>query len=547
MERRRLLASIAAAGGTVLAGCQDLPGGENTDRTPPPTGTTPPTGSDPGTGTASPTEAGPFDTTLDMVADRGVDDTGERPIDGALHRAVGDRTLLEFPPGEYLVTEPLVLQDADRLGIRGTGDRREQVRFVHPDGFNDLFLNVRGGTGSLLSNFVVDQTDDRETATGIIFLQEDDLEVHDVEVAGFTPTEGDNPDDNGEVDFIPSVTTPGGTGVVERFVTTGGGEVGVYPDSYPGVYSGYHHQGRLRFVDCRIENAGGAGLYASRTRGTVSVEGGRFANNSVAQVRVSGEGSAIRGAEIVVDTDQVADSRGSYQTVRGVWWESGDLGKTGGVVENCRFVARSSPLRRGLLEVDGSAGAMAVRNCEFTVDRDGYHAINAFPPGSSSMGGPPAEPWGVTLENVRVTGSAAGNAAVRVAGRPGSLLAGVEVTQSGTDRDGISVLDSPGTVVRSSSVDVSRFPLRLPLDSGATDCWLEVAGDVDVRSRVPSGALDSDSVSVPVSAGSACLPTVDGDGSLVLVGRCDDGYVGGVVQEDFSPEQTGRPPGDGCS
>lgn len=538
MDRRRLLASIATAGGAVLAGCQDLPPEDDTDSPPPPSGTPPTDGTGTGTASASATDAVEFDRVVDMVADRGVDDTGGTPIDDALQSAATDGSLLEFPPGEYLVTQPLLRQRATRLGIRGTGEGPGDVRFVHPRRYNDLFLNVRGGRNSVLENFTVDQTEDRETATGIIFLQEDGLRMQDVTVAGFTPTEGGNPDQNGEIDLIPAVTRPEGTGVVERFVSTGGGEVGVYPNSYPGLYSGHHHQGDLRLVDCRVENCGGTGVYTSRTRGTVRVEGGRFANNEVAQVRVAGEGLSIRGAEIVVDTDAVDDSRGDYQTVRGLWWESGEFGRTGGVVENCRFVARSSPLRRGLLEVDGTAGAMTVRDSTFVVERDGYHAINAFPPGSSSMGGAPERPWGITLENVEVGGGAAGNAAVRVAGRPNSTLSGVSIAQSGRNRDGLSVLRSPGTRIRATTVDVPRFPLRMALRSSGDSCWLEVDDDVTLRSRVGADSLTDDRVAVAVTGGRACLPSVEGEGRFVVLGRCSEGYVGGVVGEDFDPAPT---------
>lgn len=546
MDRRRLLASIATVGGAVLGGCQDLPPDDQTDSPPPPSGTPPTgtTGTTEGPKSPSATDEVEFDRVVDMVADRGVDDTGGEPIDRALQAAATDGTLLEFPPGTYLVTQPLLRQQATRLGIRGTGDDPGAVRFVHPRRYNDLFLNVRGGRDSVLENFTVDQTDDRETATGIIFLQADGLRMQDVTVAGFTPTEEGNPDQNGEIDLLPAVTDPDGTGIVERFVSTGGGEVGVYPNSYPGLYSGYHHQGTLRLIDCRVENCGGAGVYTSRTRGTVGVEGGRFANNSVAQVRVAGEGSYIRDAEIVVDTATVDDSRGDYQTVRGVWWESGEFGRTGGVIENCRFVARSSPLRRGLLEVDGTAGAMAVRDSTFVVERDGYRAIDALPPGSSSMGGAPERPWGVTLENVEVTGGAAGGAAVRIAGRPNSTLSDVTIAQSGRNRDGLSVRRSPGTRVDATTVDVPRFPLRLPLRSSGQSCWLEVGADVDLRSRVAASSLQDDPVAVAVDASGACLPSVDGPGRFVVLGRCTEGFVGGVVDEDFDPAPTSD--GEGC-
>lgn len=551
MRRRRVLASIAAGGSGLLAGCQELgpstdfetgaPPTETPTATPSPVPST--TGSPPATDrqspeetetatrTTFPAEEHQFETVVDMVEQVGVDASGGTPIDDALQRAAADGTLLEFPPGDYLVTEPLLLQDATNFGIRGTGENRGDVRFVHPNGHSELFLNVRGGTNSLLENFVVDQTDDRTTSTGIIFLQRDGLTIRDVEVAGFTPTEGNNPDQDGNIDLIPAVTKSGGTGTIRRFVSTGGGEAGVYPDSYPGIYSGYHHQGTLRFVDCVVENCGGAGVYTSRTRGRVQIDGGVFRNNSVAQVRVAGEGSYIRGARIVVDTAKRSAGRGTYDAIRGVWWESGDFERAGGVVANCTFVAGSAPIRRGLLEVDGTAGAMTVRDCEFRTDVDEFFAIDAFRPGSSSMGGRPARPWGVTVKNVRVTGSANGGVAVRIAGRPDSRIDALAVDQSGNRRDGVEFAQSPGSRIGRSTIDVGRYPIRIP--GGMPDggnCGLAIASDVEMRSPIEASALDGRHVDLRTGANRTCLPGVDVDGgTLVVVKHCDQQFVATVV------------------
>lgn len=48
----------------------------------------------------------PFDWTMYAVDDRGMDPTGEEPIDRALDEVYGDGTLVVLPAGKYLSTIP---------------------------------------------------------------------------------------------------------------------------------------------------------------------------------------------------------------------------------------------------------------------------------------------------------------------------------------------------------------------------------------------------------------------------------------------------------
>jgi len=493
MNRRSYLRALGLAGTVGLAGCFDWVGdGGTPSESPPgpptgtPTGT--PTGGSPGPSTSSPTETPPpadrFETVVDMVEDRGVDPTGNEPIDDALRSAAGDDTLLQFPPGTYLATEMLVLESVRNFGIEGTGASRTAVRFVHPKGFSDRLLNVRSGRNCLVRNVTVDQTDDDVTNSGVVVLNDDGVLVEDFEVAGFTPSR-----DQGSVDLIVQVTSREGEGTVRRFTSTGGGKVGVYPASYPGFFSGPQHVGTLKLVDFHLERCGSNGLYAGRTKGGVQVLGGLFKNNDVAQVRLSGKGSFVRGARIVVDTDDVDDVRGNYEGIRGIWWESGDQGKTGGYVERCEFVCRSSNGLRALLQIDGSAGGMAVRNSRFRVDEADYFAIFTRPPGRSNMGGTPSKPWGISVENTRIEGSSPKNAAVKIHGRPGSAVVDTTVVQHGTGQDGIRLVNSRGTRILRSDVAADRYPVLVDVGSGnanggtaGTSCLLRLEDVVELRS-----------------------------------------------------------------
>lgn len=545
MRRRQLLAALAAGGAAALSGCQDIFSDDDegpTESPPPTTGPgTPERTESPAeseTETEIETEEPEFETVVNMVEDRDVDPTGGEPIDAALADAAADDTLLEFPPGEYLVTEPLLLRQADTFGIRGTGEHHRDVRFVHPDAYSGLLLDIRDGRDCLFEKFTADQTDDETTNSGLIVRQQTGFIVRDVEVAGFTPTESKSPDGSGSIDLVAQVLDSDGLGSVIRFTSIGGSQVGVYPNSYPGLYSGADSHGTLQLIDCRVEDCGGAGVYTSRARGQVKISGGLFRNNEVAQVRVSGEGSYLRNAKIIVDTDESRNSRGDYETVRGLWWESGDHGKTGGVAYNCEFVAKSAPVRRGLLEVDGTAGAMTVRNCRFRTDREQYYAIYAFPPGSSSMGGRPDRPWGITIKNISVTGTAGGRDAIRIDSRPGTHLSGVDLDQPGEDRDGVAIERSPGSRIADSTIAVGGFPVRVPLGSEPEDgaCRLELGGGTDVRSEQFTGVPGDP---VELDGDGDCLPGFGAhDGTLVVVDRCDQGYVGGIIDRDYDGSTT---------
>jgi hypothetical protein len=269
----------------------------------------------------------------------------------------------------------------------------------------------------------------------------------------------------------------------------------------------------------------------------VQVIGGVFKNNAVSQVRVSGEGSFVRNARIVIDTESADRVAGTYNAVRGIWWESGEFGKTGGAVENCEFVVESAELERGLVEVDGTGGSMAVRDCEFRIDRDGFWALVASPPGVSSMGGAPDRPWNVTLEGVRIAGSASDNVAVQIDGRPDTTVDGLTVDQtSGTDRDGILLANCPGAELLDATCRTSRYPLWVYTDEsvGNANCLLRLEGTVltstavDRRQLAPVFDTDGSGTSEGSSGESeVCVPLPSGGRYSVVSTREEGGrYLG---------------------
>jgi len=71
-------------------------------------------------------------------------------------------------------------------------------------------------------------------------------------------------------------------------------------------------RGEIRFVDCHVAGFPDNGLYASPAPGVVTVSGGRYANNGIANVRVS-DGSEVRGVHVICD-----EARDGVQNMRGI-------------------------------------------------------------------------------------------------------------------------------------------------------------------------------------------------------------------------------------
>jgi len=97
-----------------------------------------------------------FDAVVDAVEDLGADPDGREPIDDAIEATAGRNVLVEFPPGEYLITEELAVGDAESWGIRGTGARRTDVRFVAPERESRAWFAVSSCEDVLVENVTFD-------------------------------------------------------------------------------------------------------------------------------------------------------------------------------------------------------------------------------------------------------------------------------------------------------------------------------------------------------------------------------------------------------
>jgi hypothetical protein len=400
-----------------------------------------------------------FKRSVDMVADAGCDPTGNEPCDRQIRNAADDYTLLKFPPGEYKITEKNVVLNTTNLGFLGEGD----VRFTVPERYNKKMLVVDDGTGLLFENIDVDLRAAGATP-GLLFGVDDDLEVHDVEYIG----QGIHPDSdprgggNGNPDvtyaLYPIIRSPDGTGTVSNVVAKNDGLMGAYNhgDGRVGVWIGISHKGAVTLKNCQFEGFPNNGLYCSRTGGAVQVEGGVFRNNDITQVRLSSQDSYVKNAVIVADFDN-SDSPNPGDTLnsRGVRFEAGRFGYRGAFAENCDVTIASTPNSSGGIVVGSDGADHAVRNTRIQVDVDLIRGFYAKAPVGFGNRGPPPKPHTATLENVSVTGSASGADAIRIDQRDDSVVKGCCIHQEGGSRDGVRLVDSDGSKVVNSTIDVT--------------------------------------------------------------------------------------------
>ncbi|WP_135536745.1 hypothetical protein [Halostella pelagica] len=294
------------------------------------------------------TTAAAAETTVDMVADQGCDPNGTEPCDEKVRSAAGSGKLLQFPAGTYRFERENPLMGVNDFGIRGEGD----VTFTVPSGFDGKILTISGGDSLTVENVTVDQSADGATP-GLQFGARRDLTVSNVDFAGqgIHPDSGPrgsggNPPVTNALSL--AVLGDGGTGTITNVTARNGGLMGAYNQGKgrAGIWVGARHSGTLTLSNCRMSGFPNNGVYASRTSGTVQIEGGTYRNNDISQVRIGSSGSYVEGATIEVSPAQ-SNSPNPQQALnqRGVWLE-GEL-DAGRAVRNCSIDVGSAPQTAG--------------------------------------------------------------------------------------------------------------------------------------------------------------------------------------------------------
>ncbi|OYR38156.1 hypothetical protein DJ82_12855 [Halorubrum sp. Ib24] len=508
MKRRALLASLALGCGTV-AGCGGRqepaePRENSTDGMSSP-------GSDQGeTEWERMRDQFGFEERVDAVDDLGWDPNGLLPVDDSLVESFDRDVLIEVPPGEYKILESIREEGVSNWGIRGAGEERMDVRFTTNEDTRVDF-QLLSASDILLDNFAFDQGDRFDRAMGMTLFVEDNLLLHNVEKAGANTSE----DPDGVKAIALSVIDPNGTALVDTFVRTGPVEFLPFPENEICIFTGRAHHGTVTYRNLEIHNAGENGVYASKCPGNVHVEGGFYKNNRNDSIRISGEGSYVKGATVVIDSsDYHPDNRGRDGQMRGIRMQSGDLGYTGGLIEDVDLELRSALRSQSLVHIAGNQGGLTIRDSDLKNWTE-FFSFRAAEPSEHVE-----KPWGVTLENVRVEEHGAIGSALKIDNRPNSVLRNVtvETPRSFGLRHGITIVDSEGTVFEDVTIDTTGIPLRIERPSvPLTDYSLEFRGTNEFSTRGNFG-LDA-SLELPIGEDRTVFPfrDVDEDVSALLV------------------------------
>ena len=461
MDRRTYLSALGA-GLALTAGCNQPTDDDPTEwpdgsEVPPGTATETRTTSTPaGSPTTTPD---PFEREVDVVEDLGCDPGGEEPCGATLASAAEGKSLFRFPAGTYRFEEHTVLVELSSIGFVGEGD----VTFLPPKGFNHRLLTVYAGT-ILFENIDVDLSASNTTA-GMTLIAQDRLRVEGVQFRG----RGDHRDPQVVNALSLGVRDPQGKGIVRNLVARKGSAIGHYKNGNGrvGVWVGHNHGGVLRLENCRLEQFGNNAIYASRCPGRVHVVDSTLRNNNVSSVRISGAGSYAENVDIEVDLRKYDGPRTRMDdqfNTRGIIVEQKNAEKPPGAeVRNCDVRILNSPSSQDVIDVGNTGRSLAVRDTNIRIDVDGTPAVWKKSPQKDGDNS-------VVLENVTITGDAAGSSAVFLNGAENSVLRNCTIEQTGSLRDGITLVNSPRSLVDGGSVDTTGYPLVLEVEDEFPPC-----------------------------------------------------------------------------
>lgn len=369
-----------------------------------------------------------YSNVIDIV-EAGADNTGEVPIDDVFHEYAADDTLIKFPEGTYKVNQ-LIVYELSNFAMVGKGD----VTLVPGDDYSEEQWIAGTNTRDILvQNFTFDTTEDG-VSPEIDVSAYDGLEFRDIVKRGYQ--------DNGGAAFGLYMLTEDGQGLIQNVrAPDGGASVGLYIES----------EGPMTVRNCQFEGFADNGVYASASSAPIVVEGGRFRNNNISQVRLGSPDSVVRDAEMIVD-EAVTDN-GIPVNMRGVRVADGP----GPVhIENCDITMVGGQGNGGIVNAF-SGGSMTVRDTRIKVGED-YTTVGSD--GARTSFGvfaddpTEAEEGSRTFENVSITGEGTYRSAMLLR-RSNNTMKGLCIDQGGEGRDGIALEDSSNNVLADSIVDVS--------------------------------------------------------------------------------------------
>ncbi len=444
--------SIGVAGIAALAGCSNDPGQETPPEMERDGNSNNPNGDDE---SDEPSLPDGFDR-IENVVDHGADTSGEESLVPILDSIDPDGAVLYLPPGRYRMDGSWKPEDFERLAVVGV-----DATIVPDPGTQTYLFSIDGrdsGEEIRVEGLTFDFSHPEAGGRMVHLKARNELLIRDLTATG---TVKDGPS-LVRVDL----TEPDGEGLVERLRLPDGATV---ESGITGCYVGNDNRGDITFRDCRIEGFPDNGLYADPPAGSITVDGGHFANCGIANVRVRGD-SVVRDVFVRCD-----DEHRDFNNMRGIRltdYEPQDTPEPA-VVENCRVEMHEVSHSDGAIELSGQLARAVVRDTEILTDADDVPAFNAKRPDSvfQELGIQP----NVEMENVTIEGSAADGEAISIVGRNECLLEDIDIQQTGRDRGGISFRSSTDNVVRNAKINVTGEAISL--DDSETETLNVDVGD----------------------------------------------------------------------
>ena len=406
-----------------------------------------------GTGTALASSTGMterngigFGRVLNADSDLGIAD-GDR-VDEVLNGVASESdTLVQFPPGEYLVGDTVQLR-ADDFGIESTTGNREDVVFKPVSGTAPTFFQPdRDQSGFYVGSVTLDRRDEWDSSMTLMKgIFSDKVYITDLLVNGWAPH-------GGEQLLIFSITDPDGSALVDGVTRRGPSQFPEYPSTTLTIFNGVSSKGTITYRNLEIHNATESGIYAGKAYGPVRVEDSYFKNCAHSAVRVTGDESWIKNTTIVMDIDELhpdaeVKDPGGVQLNRGIWIQSAQHEHNGPLVEDCDIVVNNAGNGVAGIMNNGDTGGMRIRNTRIECNQEDIYPVLIMPESTEKAG----TPYEAVLDGVSVTGSGSGRPAIDIRGRDGTTVKNGCIQMPNTD--GIRFEGTSDATIEETNVNV---------------------------------------------------------------------------------------------
>jgi hypothetical protein len=468
-------------------------------------------------------------------------------------RGIGEDIAIRFPAGRYRFDHSHRFRELDRVGIIG----EPGATFIPPSGFNDFLLDFDGGW-VLLTGITVDLSAS-DTTAGLRLITRDGFALEDVEIRG----RGTHPDESVVNALALAVSDSSSRGTVRNVVARRGSAIGQYKNGNGrvGIWIGEKHRGRIEVDECRLEEFGNNGMYASRCPGEVHVRNGEFRNNSPSSVRIGGAGSFVESSTFVANLDSYSGPTTEIDAAqpRAIVIERGPFQKPPGAeVRDCTIRIENTPPPAPGIHVWPTGQTVTVQNTTFDVTHSGSVIHRTAMRRQEDH--PPADgPRWVKLENVTVRGTGGDGAIIQLYDAPQSVIRDCQIASSPGRYDGIHLIRSDESTIGGGDVRTPGYPVVITRDERNPDaCLLHVANrpNLDFTGQPTCPLPEASSVEsgdtegmercsynlftkrLPMAGGETCIGTLgeflDGGGDVqdIALTEVEEDGIRGIVGAD---------------